>query len=170
MRHSAFVTVLLPLISFAIIGCSGGPQVNQSVLSAASSRGVATTTQQKMSAARPLDFLDLQNLIAKGVPSQTIVAYLSSIQQSFNLTPQQLASLKSAGASPELTAYLVDSRRFYASGAASPRNQSSKHPSGAYYNTPGYQNEQPFAYNEPAIDGFYNSGYEESLYSPFSFN
>lgn len=36
--------------------------------------------------------------------------------------------------------------------------------------TPGYQDEQPFAYNEPAIDGFYDSGYEESLYSPFSYN
>ena len=40
----------------------------------------------------------------------------------------------------------------------------------AYYNTPGYQDQQPFAYNEPIADGFYDSGYEESLYSPFSFN
>lgn len=28
----------------------------------------------------------------------------------------------------------------------------------------------PFANDEPAIDGMYNSGYEESLYSPFSMN
>jgi hypothetical protein len=43
-------------------------------------------------------------------------------------------------------------------------------PAGQYTNSPRYQDEQPFAYNEPAIDGFYDSGYEESLYSPFSFN
>lgn len=36
--------------------------------------------------------------------------------------------------------------------------------------SPQYQDEQPFAYNDPAGDGFYNSGYEDSLYSPFSFN
>ena len=36
--------------------------------------------------------------------------------------------------------------------------------------SPQYQDEQPFAYNDPAGDGFYNSGYEESLYSPFAFN
>lgn len=43
-------------------------------------------------------------------------------------------------------------------------------PTPAQLDTPGYQDEQPFAYNEPAIDGFYDSGYEESLYSPFSYN
>lgn len=32
------------------------------------------------------------------------------------------------------------------------------------------QEELPFAYNEPAVDDWYDSGYEESLYSPFSFN
>jgi len=40
----------------------------------------------------------------------------------------------------------------------------------AYYNTPQYQQEQPFAYDEPIVDDFYDSSYEESLYSPFSFN
>jgi hypothetical protein len=40
----------------------------------------------------------------------------------------------------------------------------------AYYNTGSYQDEQPFAYNEPVVSDFYDSSYEESLYSPFSFN
>ncbi|MCX7868457.1 MAG: hypothetical protein N2322_00760 [Terrimicrobiaceae bacterium] len=40
----------------------------------------------------------------------------------------------------------------------------------AYYNTRQYQQEQPFAYSEPWVDDFYDSSYEESLYSPFSFN
>jgi hypothetical protein len=39
-----------------------------------------------------------------------------------------------------------------------------------YYNSPSYQVRQPFAYNAPAIDDWYDSGYEESLYSPFSFD
>ena len=39
-----------------------------------------------------------------------------------------------------------------------------------YYNSPYYQDKQPFAYNAPAIDDWYDSGYEESLYSPFSFD
>jgi hypothetical protein len=40
----------------------------------------------------------------------------------------------------------------------------------AYYNTPSYQAQQPFADNTPLISTFYDSGYEESVYSPFSFN
>ncbi len=53
---------------------------------------------------------------------------------------------------------------------SSVRDVSSSAPAGSSANSPHYQDEQPFAYKEPAVDGFYNSGYEESLYSPFSFN
>jgi hypothetical protein len=49
-------------------------------------------------------------------------------------------------------------------------NPASRQPAGAYTNSPGYQDEEPFANDEPAIDGLYDSGYDESLYSPFSFN
>ncbi len=39
-----------------------------------------------------------------------------------------------------------------------------------YLNTPQYQREAPFAKNPPAVDFMYNSAFDESLYSPFSFN
>lgn len=58
-------------------------------------------------------------------------------------------------------------------GCASGQNNGNPGPGDArraYYNTRQYQQEQPFAYNEPWVDDFYDSSYEESLYSPFSFN
>jgi hypothetical protein len=38
----------------------------------------------------------------------------------------------------------------------------------AYYDTRGYQSQQPFG--TPMIDEWVDPGFEESLYSPFSFN
>lgn len=40
----------------------------------------------------------------------------------------------------------------------------------AYMDTPSYQDQQPFAANPSPISTFYDSSYEESIYSPFSFN
>lgn len=144
--------------------------MNSAVLSAATSRGVAQTTESKMSNARALDFQDLENLVSKGVPSQTIIAYLASIRQSFRLLPEQLAALQANGADQQLLAYLRKTPGFYNSSSAPRTAGHSQEPAGQYTNSRGYQDEQPFAYNEPAIDGFYDSAYEESLYSPFSFN
>ena len=168
----------LPMFSLAAISvsalflsaCSSGPQVNSSVLSAATSRDVAPSTSEKMSAARPLDLDDLENLVSKGVPSTTIVAYLNSVREKSNYSPAQLEALRQAGADSQLIDFLRESGSFGLRSAASTRPSASSEPAGQYTNSPGYQDEQPFAYNEPAIDGFYDSGYEESLYSPFSFN
>jgi len=172
------IPMKLPMSSLAaatltavfLSACSSGPQVNSSVLSAATSRGVATSTSDKMSAARPLDFEDLKNLVTKGVPSTTIVAYLNSVGETFSFSPDQISALSQAGAGAPLIAYLQDSSRFRPQAGSGGGAPASREPAGQYTNSPGYQNEQPFAYNEPAIDGFYDSGYEESLYSPFSFN
>jgi hypothetical protein len=167
MKLSSFS--LAAAFAISLSACSTGPQVNSSVLSAATSRGVAQSTSEKMSAARPLDFNDLDNLVAKGVPSSTIIAYLNSVRETPGFSSAQLDALQQAGADAQLTAYLRESGRFALRSAAS-TSPASREPAGQYTNSPGYQNEQPFAYNEPAIDGFYDSGYEESLYSPFSFN
>lgn len=56
------------------------------------------------------------------------------------------------------------------SGCASWFPQSAQTPPWEEDNSPLYQDEQPFAYNAPEVDYWYNSAYEESLYSPFSFN
>lgn len=168
MKFSSFS--LAAALAVLLSACSSGPQVNSSVLSAATSRGVAASTSDKMSAARPLDFNDLENLVSKGVPSSTIIAYLDSVRETPNLSPAQLEALRQAGADTQLTSFLRESPNFALRSKPSSPYAASRAPAGQYTNSPGYQNEQPFAYNEPAIDGFYDSGYEESLYSPFSFN
>ena len=170
MKLSMYIHFVLGLSALFLSACASGPQVNPAVLSAATSRGVAASTEQKMANARPLDLSDLENLVFKRVPSQTIIAYLTSIRQSFRFTPGQLADLQSNGADQELLAYLRESGGFYNPNAPSQHANRPLLPAGQYTNSRGYQDEQPFAYNDPAIDGFYNSAYEESLYSPFSFN
>lgn len=172
MSHPLFSLAYLPLAAALFLtACSGGPGVNSSVISAATTRGVPAATTSKMQAAGRLDFNDLQNLVSRGVPSQTVMAYLNSVEEVAHLTPEQLAALKSEGADSQLIAYLEGSQNYYARSSGSlVRPASTRAPAGSATNSPLYQSEQPFAYNEPAIDGFYDSGYEESLYSPFSFN
>jgi hypothetical protein len=111
----------------------------------------------------------LENLVSKGVPSSTIIAYLNSVSERSTYSPAQLDALRQAGADSQLIAFLRESGNFGLRSTAS-SSPASRAPAGQYTNSPGYQNEQPFAYNEPMVDGFYDSGYEESLYSPFSFN
>jgi hypothetical protein len=166
---------LLALIAatMLLVACAGGSQVNPAVLSAATSRGVASSTTSKMSNGQALAFGDILNLVSKGVPDATIEAYLTSTQQVCRFSPDQIGQLRQAGASQALLSYLGDTSGFYAprqTGPGAIARKAASQPSGQYMNTRGYQDEQPFAYNEPAVDGFYDSGYEESLYSPFSFN
>jgi hypothetical protein len=170
MKSTTFRHLVAVALVLTLAACSSGPQVNSAVLSAATSRGVAQSTEEKMSNARALDLDDLENLVSKGVPSQTIIDYLTSIRQSFRYSSGHLADLQSDGADQQLLAYLRESSGFYNSSAAPRTAGHAQEPAGQYTNSRGYQDEQPFAYNEPAIDGFYNSAYEESLYSPFSFN
>ncbi|MFZ4682165.1 MAG: hypothetical protein ACOYMS_06665, partial [Terrimicrobiaceae bacterium] len=88
----------------------------------------------------------------------------------YNFTYGQLQSLKAAGATPQLLNYLSETQGFYGVNTPKQKARLSGEQKRAYYNTPGYQDQQPFAYNQPEIDDWYDSGYEESLYSPFSFN
>jgi len=168
MRHSTIGFALFSIILLA--GCSTGSQVNPEVLSAATSRGVAVSTTSKMSAAEALDYADIQNLVSKQVPDHTIVAYLTSTRRIYHFSNQQLSSLKAAGADSELINYLDESGGFYGVRPKVSQVNRGGESKPQYYNTPGYQDQGPFAYNEPIADGFVDSGYEESLYSPFSFN
>ena len=162
---------LLFLVPLALLlsACSSTSQVNPAVLSAATSRGVASSTTSKMSAGEKLDFSDIRSLVTSGVPDDKIIAYLNSTRQVCNFSPSEMSALKSAGADTQLLAFFSNTRGFYGH-SPTPQNAAGPRSPGQYTNSRLYQAEQPFAYNEPAIDGFYNSGYEESLYSPFSFN
>jgi hypothetical protein len=146
------------------------PQVDPTITSAVSSRGVNSGTYAKMSQGQVLDVTDIQNLVSKGVPTNIIVPYLESTRKVYNLSPGQLQTLKSSGASSQLLAYLDESQGFYGQTSPAYQARTSKKQKDAYYNSPYYQDEQPFAYNPPIIDDWYDSGYEESLYSPFSYN
>jgi hypothetical protein len=158
------------LAGFLLIGCASAPQGNPAVTSAASSRGVDAGTVLKMSQARALDFQDISNLVSKGVPTNTIVGYLNSTRKVYDLSYAQLAGLKSAGASAQLLNYLTETQGFYGNNSPKQKARMAKMQKDQYYNTPSYQNKAPFAYNQPEVDDWYDSGYEESLYSPFSFN
>ena len=170
MRHISAHLPLLAAAALLVAGCASGPQVDPTVTSAASSRGVNPGTVLKMSNARVLDYDDIQNLVIKQVPSQVIVAYLNSTRKVYDFTYAQLAGLKSAGATPQLLNYLTETQGFYGNNSPRQKAKIAKMQKDQYYNSPYYQDEQPFAYNQPVIDDWYDSAYEESLYSPFSFN
>jgi len=171
-RNSISLYESTPSFSFCtfgllVIGCASGPQVDPAVTSPPS-RGVDSGTVLKMSNARALDYQDIQNLVAKGVPTNTIVGYLNSTRKTYDLSYAQLAGLsRSKHAAAELPHRDAGVLREHFAEAESADGKTQKD---QYYNSPYYQDEQPFADNAPAVDDWYGSGYEESLYSPFSFN
>ena len=170
MIHFPARLIFLAATAALLVGCASGPQVDPAVTAAASSRGVNSGTVLKMSNARVLDYDDIRNLVSKGVPANTIVAYLNSTRKVYDFSYAELAGLKSAGATPQLLNYLTETQGFYGNNSPRQKARVAKMQKDQYYNSPYYQDKQPFAYNAPAVDDWYDSGYEESLYSPFSFN
>ena len=158
----------VPVLFFA--ACASNPQLDPAVSSTLSSKGVTAGTTEKMNAGQVLGYDDILGLVQKDVPSDVIVGYLTSTRKVYNFSYGQLQSLKAAGATPQLLNYLTETQGFYGHTSPAQKQRLTGEQKRAYYNSPGYQNQQPFGYNQPMVDGFYNSGYEESLYSPFSFN
>ncbi len=150
--------------------CASTPQVDPAIATALSSRGVDQGTYIKVTQGRVLDYTDISNLVAKGVPSNIIVAYLQSTRKAYNFSYGELQTLKSEGATAQLLNYLTETQGFYGNNTPKQTARLSGEQKRAYYNSRYYQDQQPFAYNYPEVDDWYDSGYEESLYSPFSFN
>lgn len=151
-----------------LAGCASGPTVDPQLTAAVAARGVNSSTYTKIYNGRALGYQDIANLVEKDVPTQIIVNYLQSTEKVYNLSYSQLKSLRSMGASPQLLNYLSETEGFYGYNTAASKARTQKVQKDEYYNDPLYQDEQPFAYNEPVIDDWYDSAYEESLYSPFS--
>ena len=160
----------LLLAAFFTFACATSSQVNPQITGALSQSGVTGPTYSKVNSGETLDLGDIVDLVQKGVPPHIIISYLQSTSAVYNFNDAQFAELKQAGAPTQLLAYLGESDGFY--GQTSPAQQArvKKLPPGQHKNSPLYQDEQPFAYNQPEVDGWYDSGYEESTYSPFSFN
>ena len=167
-----FRTPALALLAagLAFGGCASGPHVDPQVSSAMQSRGVSANTLAKVNAGGALTYEDIRNLVEKSVPSHTIISYLQGTRKVYDFSQAQLQGLKAVGATPQLLNYLTETRGFYGNTSPQQRARMTKEQGDRYYRSPLYQDEAPFAYNPPVIDDWYDSAYEESLYSPFSFN
>jgi hypothetical protein len=167
LRHLVPPLPLL-LLTFLCGGCASGPQVDPQITAAVAAHNVDKGTYNKISNAQTLDYSDIMNLVKGRVPSHITVDYIRSTQKVYDFNFTQLAALKSAGAKPHLLNYLTETQGFY--GNNQPRKSGSKVPNDVKYNTKLNQDQQPFFYNAPAVDDWYDSAYTESCYSPFSFN
>lgn len=168
--HGMVQRLLLCAVAALLAACASTPQVNPSVTAALSSRNVNQATYDKVARGQVLDYADITNLVQADVPSNVIVSYLQSTRKVYDFTYAQLRQLKAAGASPQVLNYLTETQGFYGVTTPAQKRRLTGEQKRAYYNTPLYQDQQPFAYNAPMIDDWYDSGYEESLYSPFSFD
>jgi hypothetical protein len=171
MKRMRWIPLVLTLgVGAFLSGCNSGPIVNPAVTNAAAQAGVTGTTYEKMKYGMALNYNDIMTLVQKEVPTHIIESYLQSTEAVYRFSPAQLNRLRSAGASSHLLAYLQETEGFYAphrvAASGIPRGEQRAQ----YTNSPLYQDEQPFAYNAPEVDYWYNSAYEESLYSPFSFD
>ena len=167
MTERLFRLSFLAVPALWLSACASTPQVDPAVPTALSSRGVNQVITNKVRQGWALDYDDLVNLVEKQVPTHIIISYLQSSQKAYNLTNSQIERLRTAGATPQLINYLQETEGFYG-GTSSPSRVRTGEQRRAYLNTPGYQGQQPFS--TPLIDEWADPAYEESLYSPFSFD
>jgi hypothetical protein len=160
---------VLLLALLALAGCATTSQVDPKILGEFSNRGVSAVTVNKVRDGFPLTVAEVAECAQKGVPGPGLVSYLQSTRKAYNLSNADLAKLRAAGTPAPVIAYMRRSYDFYGKG---PNAVDQSHPyfSAENYNRYGGNVNAPFAYAPPEADTFFDSGYEESLYSPFSFN
>ena len=151
-----------------VSGCATGPRVDPQVTAAVSAHNVPQATYDKMVRGDVLDESDIAALVQHGVPSVVIVGYLRSSEHVYNFTYQQLNQLRHAGATPQVLNYLTETQGFY--GNNTTPSHGLKVPKYIKTNSMLNQDKQPFFYNEPIEDDWYDSAYEETCDGPFSFN
>ena len=158
MRYAFYLAVL------ALAGCAtiDPSQVDPKILNEFSSKGVSPATVMKVRNGLPLTVNQVAEAAQKGVPGPGLVAYMQSTRKAYNLSNADIARLQAAGTPPPVINYMRRSYGYYTKG---PKAVSQKHP---YFSDERYNLEAPFAYAPPMADTFFNSAYEEDLYSPFS--
>ncbi|MDH4469892.1 MAG: hypothetical protein QE493_02845 [Verrucomicrobiae bacterium] len=162
------VLMLTGLILTLMPGCANGPTVDPQVTSIVSAHDVYPVTRNKINHGQHLDYDDIMNLVKSKVPTYVIVGYLRSTEAVYHFTYAQLHHLRAMGASRELVNYLTETQGFYGNNKTA--SSGFKVPKYIRANSMLNQDKQPFFYNEPIVDDWYDSVYEESCYSPFSFN
>ena len=161
----ALAVFLVALLSY---GCASGPKVDPQVTAAVAAGHVNQETYNKVANGQALGYDDIKALVQGHVPSHIIVGYLRSTQRVYDFTYAQLSGLKAVGAKPHLLNYLTETQGFYGNNA--PVKSGQKTPKYVRDNSMLNQDKQPFFYNAPVVDDWYDSSYTESSYSPFSFN
>jgi hypothetical protein len=139
-------------------------QLDPKILNEFTSRGVSQATVFRVREGLPLSVAQVAECAQKGVPGPGLVSYMQSTRKAYNLSNADLAALRQAGTPAPVINYMQRSYGYYTKG---PQAVAQSHP---YYTDDRYNLEAPFAYAPPQVDTFFDSGYEESLYSPFSFN
>ncbi len=170
LRVTPFAFIAIPLLAVSLLtgGCASGPKVDPQITAAVAASHVNQGTYNKVFNAQPLDYADITALVQGHVASHIIVGYLRSTQRVYNFSYEQLGDLKAAGAKPHLLNYLTETQGFY--GNNRPVKSGWKVSKDVRDNSKLNQDKQPFFYNAPAVDDWYDSAYTESSYSPFSFN
>jgi hypothetical protein len=168
MTERLFRLSLMAVPLLWLSACASTPQVNPAVAAALSSRGVDQGTYAKVTQGSVLDYNDVLNLLEKDVPTNVIIGYLQSTRKAYNFSYSQLDGLKAAGATTQLLNYLTETQGFYGVTTAKQTARLTGEQKRAYFDSPGYQSQGPFS--TPLIDELADPAYEESLYSPFSFN
>ena len=159
----------LLLAALALAGCATTSQVDPKILGEFSKPGVPAATTLKVREGLPLSVADVAASARAGVPGPGLVSYMQSTRKAYNRSNADLAALRAAGTPAPVINYMGRSYEFYGKG---PKAVDQSHPyfSGENYSRYGGNVNAPFAYEPPAIDTFFDSSYEENLYSPFSFN
>lgn len=157
------------LAALALAGCATTSQVDPKILAEFSKPGVPETTALRVRDGMPLSVGEVAAAAKAGVPGPGLVSYMESTRKAYNLSNADLASLRAAGTPAPVINYMQRSYGYYGKG---PRAVNQSHPyfAGENYDRYGGAIKAPFAYAPPQVDTFFNSGYEESLYSPFSFD
>ena len=137
-------------------------QVDPKILNDFSSRDVSSATLLKVRNGLPLTVGQVAESAQKGVPGPGLVSYLQSTRKAYNLSNADIATLRAAGTPAPVIDYMRRSYNLYTKG---PKAVNQKHP---YFSDERYNLEAPFAYEPPMADTFFNSAYEDNLYSPFS--
>ena len=162
---------VLFLAALVLAGCAtiDPSQVDPKILNEFTSKGVAPETVMKVRNGLPLTVGQVAEAAQKGVPGPGLVSYMQSTRKAYNLSNADIAELRAAGTPAPVITYMHRSYDFYGKG---PNAVDQSHPyfSGENYNRYGGNVNAPFAYVPPAIDTFFDSSYEDNLYSPFSFN
>lgn len=156
---------VLLLALLALAGCAtiDPAQVDPKILNAFASRGVSDATLLKVRNGLPLTVGQVAEASKKGVPGPGLVSYMESTRKAYNLSNSDIATLRAAGTPAPVIKYMQRSYGYFTSG---PKAVNQKHP---YFNEERYQLEAPFAYEPPIADTFFNSAYEDDLYTPFSY-